>query len=209
MGRNEKDCPNAHRRRRKGAVLAIVFVSVVTIVGAAESNLTEAKVQKAQKMDSDYVDMENKGCETMELNPLRKEEYPEITEAVREYYKQQEEEASFVDSYEDITVYTKQGIYRGTYVVFARYDMKIKDIYTKVPGLGTLYIDVNEAEEYQVNTAVEDEKVKDYIQVIAQHEDVQALMEETQVTYREALRSDALLLEALADLESAYEESAM
>ena len=53
MGRNEKDCPNAHRRRRKGAVLAIVFVSVVTIVGAAESNLTEAKVQKAQKMDSD------------------------------------------------------------------------------------------------------------------------------------------------------------
>lgn len=94
-------------------------------------------------------------------------------------------------------------------MVFARYDMKIKDIYTKVPGLGTLYIDVNEAEEYQVNTAVEDEKVKDYIQVIAQHEDVQALMEETQVTYREALRSDALLLEALADLESAYEESAM
>lgn len=209
MGRNEKDCPNAHRRRRKGAVLAIVFVSVVTMVGAAESNLTEAKVQKAQKMDSDYVDMENKGCETMELNPLRKEEYPEITEAVREYYKQQEEEASFVDSYEDITVYTKQGIYRGTYVVFARYDMKIKEIYTKVPGLGTLYIVENEADGYQVNAAVEDEKVKDYIQVIAQHRDVQALMDETQSLYQEAVGSDALLKEALSDLKNAYEGSGM
>lgn len=187
-------------------MILVVFAVTLAAVG---SSLTEAKVQKAQKTDPDYVNMENSGCGIMELNPLRKEEYPEITNAVREYYEQQKEEAGFVDSYDDICVYTKQGIYRGTYVVFARYDMKIKDIYTKVPGLGTLYIDVNEAEEYQVNTAVEDEKVKDYIQVIAQHEDVQALMEETQVTYREALRSDALLLEALADLESAYEESAM
>ncbi len=209
MGRNEKDCPNAHRRRRKGAVLAIVFVSVVTIVGAAESNLTEAKVQKAQKMDSDYVDMENKGCETMELNPLRKEEYPEITEAVREYYKQQEEEASFVDSYEDITVYTKQGIYRGTYVVFFFNDTATTEIYTKVPGLGTLYIVENEADGYQVNAAVEDEKVKDYIQVIAQHRDVQALMDETQSLYQEAVGSDALLKEALSDLKNAYEGSGM
>ncbi len=209
MGRKEKDCPADRKKYRKEIVFILLFVLIAVIVGAAGSSLTEAKVQKAQKTDPDYVNMENSGCGIMELNPLRKEEYPEITNAVREYYEQQKEEAGFVDSYDDICVYTKQGIYRGTYVVFARYDMKIKDIYTKVPGLGTLYIDVNEAEEYQVNTAVEDEKVKDYIQVIAQHEDVQALMEETQVTYREALRSDALLLEALADLESAYEESAM
>lgn len=208
MEGTKRDCPSV-RRRSKGGYLLVFLVALAAALVAAGSSLTEAKVQKAQKTDPDYVNMENSGCGIMELNPLRKEEYPEITNAVREYYEQQKEEAGFVDSYDDICVYTKQGIYRGTYVVFARYDMKIKDIYTKVPGLGTLYIDVNEAEEYQVNTAVEDEKVKDYIQVIAQHEDVQALMEETQVTYREALRSDALLLEALADLESAYEESAM
>ena len=208
MEGRDKDCPRSRRKYKKFAILAFLVISVAA-VGSVGSSLTKAKVQKAQKTDPDYVNMENSGCGIMELNPLRKEEYPEITNAVREYYEQQKEEAGFVDSYDDICVYTKQGIYRGTYVVFARYDMKIKDIYTKVPGLGTLYIDVNEAEEYQVNTAVEDEKVKDYIQVIAQHEDVQALMEETQVTYREALRSDALLLEALADLESAYEESAM
>lgn len=209
MGRNGKDCPGVHGRRRRGVILIILFVSVVTIVGVAESDLTEAKAQKAQKRDSNYVNAENEGCETMELNPLRKEEYPEITDAVRKYYKQQEEEASFVESYEDISVYTKQGIYRGTYVAFVRYDMKIKDIYTKVPGLGTLYIVENEADGYQVNAAVEDEKAKDYIQVIAQHEDVQALMDETQNAYQNAVGSDALLKEALSDLKNAYESSDM
>lgn len=209
MGRKEEAYPANRRKHRKSIVIFLSLVLMAVIVGAAGSSLTEAKVQKAQKTDSDYVNVENSGCETMELNPLRKEEYPEITSAVGEYYKQQKEEAGFVDSYEDICVYTKQGMYRGTYVVFVRYDMKIKDIYTKVPGLGTLYIVKNEADEYQVNSTVEDEEVKDYIRVIAQHEDVQTLMEETQVTYQEALRSDALLGEALADLQSAYEGSAM
>lgn len=209
MGRKEEARPANRRKHRKGIGIILMLVFMVVIVGAAGSSLTEAKVQKAQKTDSDYVNVENGGCKTMELNPLRKEEYPEITNAVREYYKQQKEEAGFVDSYDDICVYTKQGIYRDTYVVFVRYAMKIKDIYTKVPGLGTLYIVKNEADEYQINTTVEDEKVKDYIRVITQHEDVQALMEETQVTYQEALRSDALLEESLADLQNAYEGSAM
>jgi len=94
-------------------------------------------------------------------------------------------------------------------VVFAAYNMKIRDIYTKVPGLGTLYIVENTTDEFQVSAAVEDEKVKDFIQVIAQHEDVQDLMNETQSTYQEAVRSDALLGEALTDLQNAYEDSAM
>ena len=206
MEGKEKDCPV---NRRKRMMFGILFVLAAVIAGTAGSILTEAKVQKAQKTDSDYVNVENAGCETMELNPLRKEEYPEITNAVREYYRQQGEETGFVESYEDVCVYTKQGLYRSTYVVFAAYNMKIRDIYTKVPGLGTLYIVENTTDEFQVSAAVEDEKVKDFIQVIAQHEDVQDLMNETQSTYQEAVRSDALLGEALTDLQNAYEDSAM
>lgn len=203
MEGKEKDCP---ANRRKYMMFGILFVFAAVIAGTAGSSLTEAKVQKAQKTDSDYVNVENAGCETMELNPLRKEEYPEITDAVREYYKRQGEETGFVDSYEDVRVYTKQGLYRSTYVVFATYNMKIRDIYTKVPGLGTLYIVSDGTDKFQINAAAEDEKVKDYIQVIARHKDVQDLMNEIQSTYQEAVRSDALLGEALADLQNAYEE---
>ena len=54
---------------------------------------------------------------------------------------------------------------------------------------------------------MEDEKVKSHIQKIAAHEDVQALMAETQDAYRKAVQSDALLQEALADLEDAYKKA--
>ena len=45
--------------------------------------------------------------------------------------------------------------------------------------------------------------------MIAQHRDVQALMDETQSLYQEAVGSDALLKEALSDLKNAYEGSGM
>ncbi len=209
MEGKKKGCAVACKRGRKGVMFAILSILMIAVAAVAGSNLTEAKVQKAQKTSSDQVNEENAGCEIMALNPLRREEYPEINDAVREYYEQQKEEASFVDAYEDVSIYTKQGIYKGTYVVFARYNMKIKDIYTKVPGLGTLYVTEDSSEGYQVSATVDDEKVKSYIQVIAGHEDVQALMEETQGAYHEAAQSDALLQEALADLKNAYEDSTM
>jgi hypothetical protein len=43
--------------------------------------------------------------------------------------------------------------------------------------------------------------------MVAQHEDVQKLMTKTQKAYQEAVRSDALLQEALLDLKNAYENS--
>lgn len=206
MEGTKRDCPSV-RRRSKGGYLLVFLVALAAALVAAGSSLTEAKVQKAQKTTSDRLYVENRGCEVMELNPLRTEEYPEITEAVREYYRQQGEKASFVESYDDIHIYTKEGRYRGTYVVFVAYDMKIKDIYTKVPGLGTVYVEDDEEGGCRIIADVKDQEIKEYIQMVAQHEDVQKLMTKTQKAYQEAVRSDALLQEALLDLKNAYENS--
>lgn len=203
MEGKKKDCPNS--RRKYGRIALWIFLVVsAAVLGAAGSGLTKAKVQKAQKTVSGRRYTENRRSGFEQLNPLKTEEYPEITEAVKGYYRQQGEEAGFVESYDDICVYTKEGRYQGTYVVFARYNMKIRDVYTKVPGLSTVYVVEDEEGGYQVSASVEDEKVKSYIQKIAKHEDVQALMAKTQEAYQTAVRSDALLQEALADLENAY-----
>ncbi len=203
MEGKKKDCSNSRRKYRKIAILVGLIVSA-TVFGAAGSDLTKAKVQKAQKIVSRHLHTENHRSGFAELNPLKMEEYPEITDAVKGYYRQQGEEAGFVESYDDICVYTKEGKYENTYVVFARYNMKIRDVYTKVPGLSTVYVVKDEEGGYQISASVEDEKVKSHIQKIAEHEDVQALMAETQEAYQTAVRSDALLQEALADLENAY-----
>ncbi len=206
MEEREKAPSRSRRKYRKMVILLILVISAAA-VGAAGSGLTKAKVQKAQKTIPGNLYTENYRSRFAELNPLRMEEYPEITAAVKDYYSQQEEETGFVESYDDLCIYTKEGKYLGTYVAFARYDMKIKDVYTRVPGLSTLYIVKDEENGYRVSASVEDEKVKSHIQKIAAHEDVQALMSETQDAYQAAVRSDALLQEALTDLENAYKNA--
>ena len=175
-----------YKKHVRGTILFALLL-LVLISGLVKANLTEAKVQKAQKINSRDVKVENAGCESMELNPLQQEKYPEVTEVVQRYYRSLGEKSSFADSYDDIIVYTKLGKYKDTYVAFVRYDMKIKDIYTKVPGLGTVYVAKDAESEYQVSASPEDEEINAFIQEIAQHEDVQALLEETQTAYHEAV----------------------
>ena len=87
--------------------------------------------------------------------------------------------------------------------------MKIKDIYTKVPGLGTLYIERDNMDgEYRVDAGIREDEAKEYATAVSIHEDVQALFAETKEEYTAAVQSDALLQEALIDLKNAYENSA-
>ena len=87
--------------------------------------------------------------------------------------------------------------------------MKIKDIYTEVPGLGTLYVEKDEKDgKLHVDTAVEDEKIQTYVKKIVSHEDVQVLMAQIQTDYANAIASDAMLRERLQDLQNAYKDSA-
>ena len=84
--------------------------------------------------------------------------------------------------------------------------MKIKDIYTTVPGLGTLYIEKDGTSgEYEIRSEP-DRELGEYISIVNSHEDVQELFTNTNEEYENAVESDALLKEALLDLKSAYEE---
>ena len=132
--------------RQKGVLLlrkivtVAVLAGLVLAVGAGGWILTKDKSQKAQKISLKEQKKENEGWENMADNPLLKGEYPQVTRAVEAYYSALGDETSFVEGYENLNVYTKLGKYQDTYVAFVRYDMKIRDVYTGVPGLGTLYV---------------------------------------------------------------------
>ena len=200
--------------RQKGVLLlrkivtVAVLAGLVLAVGAGGWILTKDKSQKAQKISLKEQKKENEGWENMADNPLLKGEYPQVTRAVEAYYSALGDETSFVEGYENLNVYTKLGKYQDTYVAFVRYDMKIRDVYTGVPGLGTLYVTENEDGKCQVETQVEEDEIHDLVEAVTGHEDVQALLTETQNAYRQAVQSDALLKEALLDLKQAYEDSA-
>lgn len=143
----------------------------------------------------------------MEENPLRLEEDPDIIGVIEEYYQELADETSFIEGYHNLRVYTKLGKYEDTCVAFVSYGMKIKDVYTEVPGLVTLYLYQDESGAWKVEPEAESEELQTYIDTIAAHEDVQTLLDQTQTAYQEAVQSDALLEEALTDLKNAYEDS--
>lgn len=210
MEGRRQDASTRYKSWKRIGIIMVLFL-LVLLVGAAGFGLTEAKEEKAQKISEKSLQVEktkeNPDCESMGSNPLELGVYPEVADAVSRYYESLGDKSEFVEAYHNVKAYTKLGKYQDTYVAFVRYDMKIKDIYTEVPGMSTLYVTKDEDGECHISAKVEEEEISSYIQTIAGHEDVQALMSETQEAYHEAIQSDALLQEALNDLKDAYENS--
>lgn len=185
----------------------LVPLALVFVAGIAGFGFTREKAQEVQRINAKSERVENIGSRTKSLNPLREEAYPGLSEAVREYYAGAGQKNGFAESYDNIRVYTKVGRYTGSYVAFVRYDMKIKDIYTKVPGLGTLYIERDGTSgAYEIKGESESKELAEYVSFLSSHDDVKKLLEETNTAYEAAVNSDALLRESLLDLKNAYEE---
>lgn len=161
----------------------------------SEEMVSESRARTEKIKNEDYAD-QNK-------NPLIVVADKDVTAAVNQYYIHRGEQADYIEYYKDIKVYTKEGPYRDSYIVFARYNMKIKGIYTEVPGLDTLYLEKDEDGKWKLTADISSEEIKNSVQEIAVHTDVEELLEQTQTAYEEAVASDAILREALSDLENA------
>ena len=188
------------------ALLAVAAAAAGAVYGGDKAAQDSARDRKAQavSVQSEDVQTENKGWQEAESNPLTEETDSQITEAVRRYYEERTAQSPFAEGYENLRIYTKRGKYRDTYLAIVRYDMKIKDIYTMVPGLETLYIgEDKETGKPCVEEELPDEDTKDAAQLLASQEDAARLMDQVQAAYDQAVASDAILAEALADLEAA------
>lgn len=194
------------RRRMTGIAVCVLLAVTAVAAGAVYRGEKAARDREEQTVpvQSEDVQTENKGWREAESNPLREETDYEITEAVRRYYEERTAQSPFAEGYENLKTYTKRGKYKDTYLAFVRYDMKIKDIYTMAPGLEILYIEPDEETgELCVEEELPDEGTRDAAQLLASQEDAGQLMAEVQAAYDQAVASDAILAEALADLEAA------
>lgn len=202
-------------RRLIWLLSALVLLGSVTVIAMCltrekTKHISSEEVQAEQeevRTDGTRVKglQENEGAAVMETNPLNEAVDADVKRAVEEYYATLTEHADFVEGYHNLQIYTKLGKYQGTYLAFVRYDMKIRDIYTEVPGLGTLYLEKNGAGSWEVVSKTGDQEIQEFVDTIVTHEDVRALMEQIQTDYAAAVASDATLAEGLKDLKEAYE----
>ena len=185
--------------KKRWIILLLLFVTI----GAAGYGFTREEAQKVQKTSSLKVQAVYLECESEEANPLLEDMVPEVNQAIEEHFTKMREETGYVEAYNNLHVYTKEGKDADTYVTFVTYNMKIRGIYTEVPGLATFYVK-KEKDKMQVISNPEESDVQRYIARLTRHQDVQNLFREVNEAYNGALQSDALLREALSELQNAY-----
>ena len=213
MKRKRKEGSQGAGNSRSTAAMLLCVLLAVTAVAAGTLYAGEksAKDDKAQAVSVQNEDVQtvNEGWQEAKDNPLREETDSGITKAVRKYYEERTAQSPFAEGYENLKTYTKRGKYKDTYLAFVRYDMKIKDIYTMAPGLEILYIEPDEETgELCVEEEMPDQETREASQLLASQKDAGQLMTEVQAAYDGAVASDAILAEALSDLEEASEASA-
>ena len=107
-----------------------------------------------------------------------------------------------IQSYDNISTYSKKGPVENSFVVYTYYEGKIANIDTEVPSLTMLYLTANEDGNLVVSDRKASQEVADYIASVSSDADVQALIADVNQKCEEAKASDPALKEFMDSLDS-------
>ena len=214
--------------RKNTKSLVIVILAAVVLLGAgvflgamigrgnaadqiasAETLTAETESQTAET-EAAYVPLEENAYP--EINALIEQYYQAAAEgdidminSIKDYSEQTEllqiqEKSNYLEGYEDINCYTKPGPEENSYVVYASYYAKFKDIDRTVCGLNTFVVCQNSDGEYYIHDCTNDEAMREYRINVTKQDDVVELFNRVQVEYNEAVTEDEELAAFLTQL---------
>lgn len=103
--------------------------------------------------------------------------------------------AAFIESFDNVTCYTKNGPVEDSYIVFVCYDMKLINIETSAPDIICLYVGPKSDEGRRIHYGSIDESMQAYVAELEQDPEVQALYDDVSSRYQSAQESDVTLAE--------------
>ena len=112
--------------------------------------------------------------------------------------------SAYIDSFNNIKIYTKQGLTSDSYLVTTEVELKYADIDTAAPGLDFFYVETNDDGKLFINNTYGsfnqnnniyemDSEVSDLISVFIRQQDLLDMEAEIQDAYTKALESDSAL----------------
>lgn len=202
------------RNRRMAAISAAVCAGVVVIIWivvAVSKNIDEARLAASvpEIVPSEWYNANN-GMIPVPQEAMQVDAYPAVNELVADYleavqnndietlrtlknYLDDVEIAKvnakylYVERYDNITCYTKVGPIANSYIVFARYDVKMRDWDTTAPSLQTLFVCTDNEGDLYIYTGDFDANVANYIASIVSQADVYDLWQRVQTEYQEVM----------------------
>lgn len=192
------------------AAAVLIFMGVRTFTGPGKE---KGKTESGNKVETESENQtEGEDKQTAE-NSLEKDSVPEVTKLIEDYYEalgnkdvselkklvdnlDPAEETKiantkYIESYEDVEVYTTKGLEDGTYVVFASFAYKCADVDTPAPALSQLYVITDEEGGLKISAdAVNDSEIQDYVNTVMDEAAVVQLRNNVQAAYDQAQASD-------------------
>ena len=138
-------------------IIAFFAIKLVRGIGSPKTSEPETQATTEAVTEAAKDDSENKLVKETADSELQKlvEQYytavaaqdydtlQSISESFTDEDKKKVENASAIESYNNIAVYSKKGLTDGTYIVYAYCDAKITGIETTAPRLEELYVLTN------------------------------------------------------------------
>lgn len=207
-----------------GGVAVVVIVAAVGIgifVGRGSKPASAENVQTGTQAVSEET---ASGTDTAaEVVKLEENAVPEINELLQRYYQAAadgdmdtlnaivntydedtqiylQKMSGHIEHYQNIVCYTKPGPVEGSYIVYAYYEVKFKDLDTAVPGISPYLVYPKEDGSLYIYEGDVDENVNAYVEEVSAQDDVIDLMNRVQVVFNEAVMQDENLNNYLAQL---------
>lgn len=107
----------------------------------------------------------------------------------------------YIENYENITCYTRQGLKENTFIVYVYHETKFKDIKTVAPGLDRFYVKLRENKEPYIFFGEVDKNTTRFIKETDESEEVLDLVSKVNERYEKAVAVDSKLHEFKLKLE--------
>lgn len=201
------------------AVVVIVLVALIgggVYIGVHKNNKNGAPSAEAVQETAEGTEENTEEAAETEVpdEPMEENAYPEVNELIASYYQavadgdiekiQQlkdgneekeliriQKKSDYIENYNNLTCYTKKGPQEGSFVVYASYELKFKDMARLVPGMNALYVCRREDGSYYIYGQELDDDTYSYIETLSLQDDVRELNNRVQVAYNNAVTEDA------------------
>ena len=213
----------------------VLFICVIiTVVVAVNANRKAAEEVEAQMAGIESSEApEDTGEEELESIPqleLEVNAYPAVNTLISDYYTAMaegdieaiesmnayvedkekiriQEMSKYVDSYQELDVYTKLGPVEGSYLVYVYSKVKFTEYDKLVPGMKAFYVCTDDEGKCYINGGEANSVVTNYIREISLQDDMVDLNNKAVAEYNELLESDEELNAFLADLSNRIDAS--
>ncbi len=206
-------------------LLAIITVILLIVLIVLIALAVKGNGSGEKKNENVYSSDDKK---TEKGNTFEENTYPEVASLVDQYFiacaandftvldqivsEMGEEEkaliqrkSEYVEVYNDVKSYIKLGPIENSYLVFATYNMKFKNLETAVPGMETLYIRTDDSGRMFIYKGQIEAEVSSYIDNAVKSDDAVKIIEKVNNEYLNVLADHKEVLEFIEKFEGESE----